>query len=112
MQPARDYIRTHLARTLASADPDARIAAAWTVAAGRAIASRSCLASYDSATATVRILVSDSVWLQQMTALRSTLIRDLASISGLPVKQLDLQLDKDSAKSLVPSSRRQSAASG
>ncbi|HEY5056623.1 MAG TPA: DciA family protein [Acidobacteriaceae bacterium] len=92
MDALRDYIRTHLARSLS--DPDARLAAAWTVACGRAMAGRGSIAAYDSATATVRILVADSVWLQQMTSLRSTLTRDLARISGLPVRDLHFELEK------------------
>lgn len=92
MQPARDYIRTHLARSLS--DPDARLAAAWTAAAGRAMSSRGSIAAYDRATATVRIHVTDPVWLDPLTALRSKLIRDLASISGLPVTNLHFELQK------------------
>jgi hypothetical protein len=92
MQAARDYIRAHLARALS--DPDARLAAAWTVAAGRAMATHSSIAAYDAATATVRILVADTVWLEPLTALRSTLTRDLARISGLPVTTLHFELEK------------------
>lgn len=94
MQPARDYIRTHLARSLSSASPEDRLAAAWTAACGRAMAGRGSIASYDPATAAVRILVADPVWLQQMTALRSQLTRDLASLSGLQVRDIRFDLQK------------------
>lgn len=94
MQPARDYVRTHLARSLSAASPEDRLAAAWTAACGRAMAGRGSVASYDADTATVRIVVSDPLWLQQMTALRSTLARDLASLSGLPVTELRFELEK------------------
>jgi len=94
MQPARDYIRTHLARSLSSASPEDRLAAAWTAAAGRAMAARGTIAAYDPATATVRIRVADSAWLEPLNALRGKLIRDLASLSGLPVRDLLFDLDK------------------
>ena len=94
MQPARDYIRTHLARSLSTASPEARLEAAWTAAAGRAMAARASIVGYDSATSTVRILVADSAWLETLTALRSRLIRDLASLSGLPVSDIRFELEK------------------
>lgn len=92
METLRDYIRTHLARSLS--DPEARLAAAWTVAAGRAMASRSSFAGYDPARRTVRIAVADPVWLEPLTALRSKLIRDLASLSGLPIAEIRFELEK------------------
>ena len=94
MQPARDYIRTHLARSLSAASPEARLEAAWTAAAGRAMAARGSIVAYDLATATVRIRVADAAWLEPLTALRAKLIRDLATLSGLPVRNLYLELDK------------------
>ena len=103
LQPLRDYIRTHLARSLS--DPDARLAAAWTAACGRALAARGSVAAYDPATAAVRIRVTDAAWLEPLNALRSKLIGDLARISGLPVKQLDFQLEKKPETGRVPGRR-------
>ena len=94
MQPARDYIRTHLARSLSAASPEDRLSAAWTAAAGRAMAARGEIAGYDPTSATVRIRVADSAWIEPLTGLRAKLIRDLASLSGLPVRDLHFDLDK------------------
>ncbi|HEY2859669.1 MAG TPA: DciA family protein [Terracidiphilus sp.] len=94
MQAARDYLRAHLARSLSSAAPEARLAAAWTVACGRAMAGHGSIAAYDAATATVRIHVTGPAWLQHMTDLRSSLARDLARIAGLPVADLHFELNK------------------
>ena len=94
MEAARDYIRTHLARSLFAASPEDRLAAAWTAAAGRAMAARGAIAGYDASTATVRIRVADSAWLEPLNALRAKLIRDLASLSGLPVRDLQFELGK------------------
>ena len=104
METLRDYIRTHLARSLSTARPEDRLAAAWTVACGRAMAGHGTIAAYDAATATVRIQVSDPAWLQHMTDLRSTLARDLARISGLPVTTLHFELEK---KTSTPSAQSQ-----
>ena len=92
MQAARDYIRTHLARSLSAATAEDRLAAAWTAAAGRAMAARGEIAGYDSST--VRIRVADAAWLEPLNALRPKLIRDLASLSGLPVRNIHFELDK------------------
>jgi hypothetical protein len=94
METLRDYIRTHLARSLSAARPEDRLAAAWTVACGRAMAGHGSIAAYDPATATVRIRVADPAWLQHMIDLRSALARDLARISGLPVTDLRFELRK------------------
>ena len=94
MDALRDYIRTHLARSLSAATPEARLEAAWTAAAGRAMAAHASITGYDSTTATVRILVRDSAWLEPLTALRSKLTRDLAALSGLPVRDLHFELDR------------------
>lgn len=90
----RDFVRRNLARSLATSQDEARLAAAWTAACGRAMAAHASISSYDPATATVRILVSDSAWLEPLTALRSKLTRDLASLSGLPVRDLRFEPQK------------------
>ena len=94
MDAMRNYIRTHLARSLSAARPEDRLAAAWTVACGRAMAGHGSIIGYESGI--VRILVADPMWLRQMTDLRSTLARDLARISGLPVTDLRFELEKRS----------------
>ncbi|HWB32475.1 MAG TPA: DciA family protein [Acidobacteriaceae bacterium] len=94
MQQTRDFVRAHLSRALSSAGPEDRLAAAWTAACGRAMAGHGAIDSYDPATATVHIRVTDTVWLNQMSALRATLSRDLASLSGLPVRDLHFRLEK------------------
>jgi len=92
MQPARDFIHAHLARSLSTASPEARLEAAWIAAAGRALAARASIVAYDSAT--VRIHVADPAWLEPLTALRSKLTRDLASLSGLPLRDISFDLQK------------------
>jgi len=96
MEAMREFVRTHLARSLSSASPEARLEAAWTAAAGRAMAARGEITGYDSATATVRIRVADPAWLESLTALRGKLIRDLATLSGLPVSNVHFDAPKKS----------------
>jgi hypothetical protein len=92
MDAMRDILRSSLAHSLSAARPEDRLAAAWTVACGRAMAGHGSILAYDSSV--VRIQVADPTWLQQMIDLRSTLARDLARISGLPVTSLHFELEK------------------
>ena len=92
MQAMRELLRGSLARTLAGARDEDRLAAAWTVACGRAMAERGSIAGYQDGV--VRIEVTDTVWLRQMEALRTTLEREMARISGVKVKAIEFRLKR------------------
>jgi len=93
MEAMRDLLRGSLARSLSGIQDQDRLAAAWTVACGAAMAGRGAIAAYDAGV--VRIQVSDATWLRQMISLRSVLERDLARIAGLPVKAIHFELKKN-----------------
>jgi hypothetical protein len=63
-----------------------RLAAAWSVACGRAMAEHGTVIAYEAGV--VRIEVADAVWLQQMISLRGVLEREVARIAGLPVARI------------------------
>ena len=92
MQAMRETLRSSLARTLAGVGQEDRLAAAWTIACGRAMAERGSVAGYEDGV--VRIEVSDLVWLRQMEALRTTLEREMARISGVKVQAIDFKLKR------------------
>jgi hypothetical protein len=92
MQAMRDLLRGSLARTLEGVREEDRLAAAWTVACGRAMAERGTVVGYEAGV--VRIEVSDAVWLRQMNALRNTLERELGRIAGVKVQSIDFQLKR------------------
>jgi len=83
-------MRGSVARTLAGAREEDRLAAAWTVACGRAMAERGVIVGYEDGI--VRIEVTDNVWLRQMEALRGTLVREMARISGVKVEAIEFKL--------------------
>ena len=60
-----------------------RLAAAWAVACGRAMAEHGTVIAYEAGV--VRVEVADAVWLQQMISLCAVLERELARIAGMPV---------------------------
>ena len=88
----REVMRGSLARTLAGAREEDRLAAAWTVACGRAMAERGVISGYEDGI--VRIEVTDNVWLRQMEALRGTLVREMARISGVKVEAIEFKLKR------------------
>lgn len=96
MEGMRDLLRGSLARSLAGTGEEDRLAAAWTVACGRAMAERGTVSGY--ADGVVRVEVSDPVWLRQMQALRSTLEREMARISGVNVKSIDFVMKRSSKR--------------
>lgn len=87
MEAMRDVLRESLGRSLRGIREEDRLAAAWMVACGRAMAEHGTVAGFEDGV--VRIEVSDAVWLQQMRSLRGTLERELAKVSGLKVAGIE-----------------------
>lgn len=83
----RDVLRGTLGASLRGMGEEDRLAAAWTVACGSAMAGHGRVAGYEDGV--VRIEVADAVWLRQMTALSRTLERELEKISGLKVSGIE-----------------------
>ncbi len=92
MEAMRDLLRGNLRRSLRGIGEEDRLAAAWTVACGRAMAERGSVVGY--AAGVVRVEVADATWMRQMNSLRSVLEREMARIAGLPVTAIHFQLKK------------------
>lgn len=92
----RDLLRGTLARSLAGTGEEDRLAAAWTVACGRSMAERGVITGY--ADGVLRIEVGDPVWLRQMQALRGTLEREVARISGVKVQSIDFVMKRSNRR--------------
>lgn len=93
MERMRDVLRGKLGHSLRGVQEQDRLAAAWTVACGSAMANRGRVIGYNAGM--VRVAVADERWLRQMYSLRGQLERDLAKISGLPVAAIRFELDED-----------------
>jgi len=93
MEAMREVLRGSLARSLAGVREEDRLAAAWTVACGRAMAERGTVSGYLDGV--VRIEVEDTVWLRQMEALRGTLQREMARISGVKIESIEFKLKRN-----------------
>jgi Dna[CI] antecedent, DciA len=92
MEAMRDVLRETLAVSLRGIGEEDRLAAAWTVACGSAMAERGRVVGYDAGV--VRIEVADQVWLRQMISLRGVLEREMARIAGLKVSGIRFELRK------------------
>ena len=92
MEAMRDVLRGTLGRSLRGIGEEDRLAAAWTVACGCAMADHGRVTGYEADV--VRIEVADAVWLRQMISLGGVLERELAKISGLRVARIEFELEK------------------
>jgi hypothetical protein len=89
MQNMRDMLRGTLGRSLRPLPPLDRLAAAWPVACGSALAGHGEVASYENGV--VRIVVSSAEWMQPLAQMRLILTSDLARIAGVPVTAIHFQ---------------------
>ncbi len=87
MERMRDILGSALARSLGpSASPEDRLAAAWPVACGAAIASRTRVAAFENGV--LQVGVSGPAWLVQMQTLRQRLIREVGRIAGVALTDI------------------------
>jgi Dna[CI] antecedent, DciA len=93
MEEMRDVLRATLGRSLRRLGEVDRLAAAWPVTCGRAMAQRGAVVGYENGV--VRIEVESQVWLQQMRSLRSVLAREMAKIAEVPVREIHFEVRQD-----------------
>jgi hypothetical protein len=93
MEAIRSLLRDKLKTSLRGIREEDRLAAAWTVACGRAMAEHGSVVGYEAGV--VRIAVTDTVWMQQMISLVGVLEREVARIAGVPVTAIHFELKKN-----------------
>jgi hypothetical protein len=93
MEAMRELLRGSLGRTLRDLRDEDKLAAAWTVACGRAMAEHGVVTGYEAGV--VRVEVSDAVWMRQMMSLGGTLEREMGRIAGLSVSGIHFELKKN-----------------
>lgn len=81
MQQLRDLLRSNLARSLSGLSPLDRLATAWPVAAGHAIAEHASIQRLEGTVAIAE--VGDPGWLRQLREMTPQLRGDLSRISGI-----------------------------
>ena len=89
MQGMRELLRGSLGRSLRPLPALDRLAAAWPVACGSALAGRGEIVSYENGV--VRVRVSSEEWMQPLAHMRLVLTSDLARIAGVPVSAIHFE---------------------
>jgi hypothetical protein len=84
MQRMRDVLRDSLRRSLRPLSEEDRLAAAWRVACGPALADHAEVLHLDKEQV-LHVRVTGSIWMQQFLTMRSALANDLARIAGVPL---------------------------
>ena len=83
MEGMRDLLKGSLRRSLGAMQDVDRLAAAWPVACGKALAERGVVVEY--AGGVVHVEVADGAWLRQMRSMQIQLAGEIARIAGVKV---------------------------
>jgi predicted nucleic acid-binding Zn ribbon protein len=89
MEGMRDLLKDSLGRSLGALRDDDRLAAAWPVACGKAMAGRGAVVGY--ADGVVRVHVEDVAWLRQLVSMKGQLAREMEQISGVRVSEIHFE---------------------
>ena len=90
MQRMRDVLRGSLARSLRELPDEDRLAAAWPVACGPALAGHAQVLHLD-AEQVLHVRVTGPEWMQSFLDMRSALARDLGRIAGVRLSGIHFQ---------------------
>jgi hypothetical protein len=90
MDGMRVLLRNSLGRSLEAMQEEDRLAAAWPVACGAAMAGHGEVIGY--ANGLVRVEVTDAAWLQQMQSMSEVLRRELAKIATVAVTGIHFEV--------------------
>lgn len=92
MDSMRNILRESLAKSLEHLSPLDRLSAAWPVAAGHSIASRSAVAEFRNGVCHVQ---ADSPWIAHLQPMAENLRRQLEEIAHVKVRALHFQENHD-----------------
>lgn len=97
MEGMRGILKDSLRKTLHQLNEEDRVAAAWPVACGRALAERTSVVSFHDAV--MRVDVADSAWLQQLITMRSHLKTEITRIAGVQVAEINFEVRRSFSRS-------------
>lgn len=90
MEGMRDLLKASLGRSLRALRVEDRLAAAWPVACGKAMAGHGAVLGF--ADGVVRVEVADGAWLRQMMSMRGQLAGELGRIAGVKVSAIHFEV--------------------
>jgi hypothetical protein len=89
LEGMRDLLKLSLGRTLGGLGDEDRLAAAWTLACGKAMAERGTVVGYADGIVWVR--VENGVWLRQLMSMRGQLAEAMSRIAGVRVSDIHFE---------------------
>jgi predicted nucleic acid-binding Zn ribbon protein len=89
LEGMRDVLKGSLGRSLGALREEDRLAAAWPVACGKALAGHGTVVGY--ADGVVRVQVEDGAWLQQLRSMRGQLAGEMTRIAGVRVSEIHFE---------------------
>jgi len=90
MEGMRDLLRGALSRSLSRLQAEDKLAAAWPVACGRALAGRGAVIGF--ADGLVYVEVNDGAWLRQMMSMQGQLAGEMGRIAGVEVRGIHFEV--------------------
>jgi Dna[CI] antecedent, DciA len=92
LEGMRDLIRGSMGRSLQALTDEDKLAAAWPVACGKAMAERGAVVGYVDGV--VLLQVTDEVWMRQMMSMRTHLAGEMARIAGVKVSEIHFEMKR------------------
>jgi hypothetical protein len=92
LEGMRVILKNSLGQSLGSLCDEDKLAAAWPVVCGKAIAERGIVVGYDDGI--LRIQVNDRAWLQQLMSLRGQFAGEIAQIAGVRVSEIHFEMKR------------------
>jgi predicted nucleic acid-binding Zn ribbon protein len=86
MESMRDLLRSNMAGSLKSLEPEARFAAAWPVACGQKMAEHARVAGFSEGVLSIE--VDGAAWLKEMRSNSARLKAELGRIAGIPLTDI------------------------
>jgi len=96
LEGMRDMLKGSLGRSLGALPEEDRLAAAWPVACGKAMAAHGTVAGY--ADGVVRVVVEDGAWLGQLMSMRGQLAGEMARIARVKVSEIHFEMKRNEAR--------------
>ncbi len=96
LQGMRELIGASISQSLKSLQDEDRLAAAWPVACGKAMAERAVVLGYEEGI--LRMEATDDLWLRQLTAMRGQLAGEISRIAGVKVREIHFELKRNNAR--------------
>lgn len=90
MEGIREVLRSTLCKSLSAAPLEDRLAAAWPLVCGKALAIHGTISGYENGI--VQIEVSDELWMRQMRSNEGRLIAGLAQVANAKVRGIHFKV--------------------